>query len=152
MSADPPLSQNRSSSSSIGARAPVWYVWVIGGFLLLQGSSTLLFRLVPALDAAFPALLAITQMIPIHSMLHIVTGLMGLAILRAGGARGAWWFALGFGVFYTGLGLVGQISGQQLGLGLQPFDHAFHLVAGVPGLLAAAIGYRPLIARRELAK
>jgi len=138
--------------SSIGARAPTAYVWVSGGFLLLQGSSTLLFRLVPPLNQAFPALLDVTQMTPVHSLLHIVTGLLALAILWAGGARGAWWFALGFGLFYTSLGLAGQITGQTFGLGLQPFDHAFHLLAGVPGLLAAAAGYRPLILRRETGK
>jgi len=140
------------SLDRVGARAPAWYAWVSGGFLLLQGSSTLLFRLVPALDAAFPQLLATTQMIPIHSLLHIVTGLLALAVLKVGGARGAWWFALGFGLFYTSLAVVGLASGQTFGLGLQPFDHPFHLLAGLPGLVAAAIGYRPLMLKRELAK
>jgi hypothetical protein len=81
-------------------------------------------------------------MIPVHSMLHIVTGLIALAAVRLG-ARGAWWFALGFGTFYTLLALVGLSTGRQLGLGLQPFDHPFHLVAGLPGLLAAGLAYRP---------
>ena len=137
---------------SIGARAPTWYTWASGGFLLLQGSSTLLFRLVPALNAAFPALLDVTQMIPIHSTVHILTGLMALAILKVGGGRGAWWFALGFGTFYTLLALGGLATGQTFGLGLQPFDHSFHLLAGVPGLLAAAVGYRPLMLSRQTAK
>jgi hypothetical protein len=123
---------------SMRARAPRWYTLAAGGFLLLQGVSTLLFRLIPALDVAFPALLATTHMIPVHSTLHILTGLLALAAIYWGEA---WWFALGFGVFYTLLGLAGLISGQQLGLGLQPFDHPFHLLAGLPGLLAAAIGY-----------
>src|SRR5258706_8298581 len=129
---------------SIGTRAPTWYTWISGGFLLLQGTSTLLFRLVPALNAAFPALLDVTQMIPIHSTVHIVTGLTALAILKVGGQRGAWWFALSFGTFYSLLALGGLTIGQTFGLGLQPFDHSFHLLAGVPGVLAAAVGYRPL--------
>lgn len=128
---------------SLGARAPVWYASIVGGFLLLQGSSTLLFRLVPRLNAAFPQLLAVTQMVPIHSLLHIVTGILALAILRAGGARGAWWFALGF---------AGLVMGWTFGLSLQPFDHPFHIVAGVPGLMAAAAGYRPLILKCEPAR
>ena len=132
---------------SIGARAPAWYVWAVGGFLLLQGTSTLLFRLVPALDRAFPALLAVTQMIPLHSVVHIATGLVAFAALRFGG-RAAWWFALAFGLFYTLLGLAGLFAGYTYGLGLQPFDHPFHLLAGVPGLVAAAIGYRPLLLSR----
>ncbi len=128
--------------SGIRAHAPGWYTWVSGGFLLLQGVSTLLFRLVPALDQAFPALLGATQMIPIHSALHILTGLLALSILGWGRQAGCWWFALGFGTFYTLLGAAGLISASQLGLGLQPFDHPFHLLAGLPGLLAAALGDR----------
>jgi hypothetical protein len=140
------------SLDRLGARAPAWYAWVAGGFLLLQGSSTLLFRLVPALNAAFPALLDVTQMTPIHSSLHIVTGLLALAILWVGGARGAWWFALGFGLFYTLLGLAGLATGGTFGLGLQPFDHSFHLLAGVPGLAAAAVAYRPVMRHGLAAK
>lgn len=121
------------------ARAPLLYALVVGGFLLLQGTSTLLFRLVPALDAAFPALLAVTQMIPIHSLVHILTGVLALALIAWGGPRGPWWFALVFGVFYTLLGAAGVLTSAQFGLGLQTFDHPFHLVAGVPGLVAAAV-------------
>jgi len=139
-------------TGAIGVRAPFWYTLVVGGFLLLQGTSTLLFRLVPALDAAFPALLGTTHMMPIHSLLHITTGVLALAVVRWGGARGAWWFALGFGTFYTLLGLSGLWIGDVLGLGLQPFDHPFHLVAGVPGLLAAALAYIPGHLNRELSR
>lgn len=127
----------------IRERAPSWYTLVAGVFLLLQGTSTLLFLLYPPLDHAFPLLLQATRMIPIHSTLHIVTGLMALAVLRWGGLQTAWWFAFLFGIFYTFLGGVGLITGFQFGLGLQPFDHPFHLVAGIPGLVAAAIGYAP---------
>ena len=139
-------------TGSIVARSPYWYTLVVGGFLLLQGASTLLFRLVPALDAALPALLATTKMIPIHSLLHITTGVLALAIIRWGGARGTWWYAAGFGTFYTLLGLSGLMIGDVLGLGLQPFDHPFHLVAGVPGLLAAAFAYFAGPLKREFSK
>lgn len=126
----------------IRMRATAWYTFLSGGFLLLQGTSTLLFRLYPPLDQAFPALLETTRMIPIHSTLHIVTGLLALGVLRWGGAQGAWWFALLFGTFYTTLGLLGLLTGLNFGLGLQAFDHPFHLVAGGPGLLAAALSYQ----------
>jgi hypothetical protein len=128
--------------NTIRARAPVWYTLVSGGFLLLQGTSTLLFRLVPALDRAFPALLGTTHMIPVHSGLHIVTGALAIAVISWGRRGGPWWFALGFGAFYTLLGLTGAITRSPLGLGLQPFDHPFHLLAGLPGLLAATLGNR----------
>ena len=114
------------------------YTAIAGIFLLLQGTSTLAFRLYPPLDHAFPALLAITQMIPIHSTLHIITGLLAVVILYRGGERGAFWFALGFGLFYLGLGLAGVLSGHPMGLGLQPFDHPIHLVLGVVGVVVAA--------------
>ena len=131
--------QAAAKPASLSARAPLIYTWAVGSFLLLQGTSTLLFRLVPALDAAFPALLAVTQMIPIHSLLHIATGVLALGMIYLGGPRGVWWFALLFGLFYTAFGLVGIVTNAQLGLGLQPFDNPFHLLAGVPGLVAAAV-------------
>ena len=114
------------------------YTAVSGIFLLLQGISTLAFRLYPPLDQAFPALLAATHMIPIHSTLHILTGILAVVILYRGKEGEAFWFALGFGLFYLGLGLTGILSGHQMGLGLQPFDHPIHLVLGVVGLLVAA--------------
>ncbi|MBN8581749.1 MAG: DUF4383 domain-containing protein [Anaerolineae bacterium] len=114
------------------------YTAVAGIFLLLQGTSTLTFRLVPALDAAFPQLLAITQMVPTHSMLHIITGVLALVVLFRGGERGALWFSMGFGTFYTGLALYGYITHAPTMLHLQMFDHPFHLLLGLLGLVAAA--------------
>lgn len=113
------------------------YTAISGIFLLLQGTSTLAFRLYPPLDHAFPALLATTHMIPIHSTLHIITGILAVLILYRRKEREAFWFALGFGLFYLILGLSGVLSGHPLGLGLQPFDHPIHLVLGVVGVLVA---------------
>ena len=117
------------------------YTAVSGIFLLLQGTSTLAFRLAPLLDRAFPTLLATTQMIPIHSTLHIITGLLAVTILYRGREHEAFWFAAGFGLFYLMLGLTGVLSGHHLGLGLQPFDHPIHLVLGMVGLLAAYFSF-----------
>ncbi len=139
-------------TGSVGMRSTYWYTLIVGGFLLLQGTSTLLFRLVPALDKAFPMLLGVTHMIPIHSLLHITTGLLALAIIRWGRPRATWWYALGFGTFYTLLGLTGLMFGDVLNLGLQPFDHPFHLVAGVPGLLTAALAYFASPLKTEFSK
>ena len=120
--------------------APVWYARIVGGFLLFQGVVTGLFLLVHPLDEAFPVVLGTTRMVPQHSALHVVTGLLALALLRWGTTRALWWFASGFGCFYTALGLSGLWTGHLLGLELQPFDHPFHLVAGISGLLAAGAG------------
>lgn len=113
------------------------YTAVIGIFLLLQGTSTLAFRLYSPLDEAFPQLLAVTQMVPTHSILHIITGLLALIILFRGGERGAFWFSAGFGSFYTGLALYGYITHAATMFHLQMFDHPFHLLLGLLGLVAA---------------
>lgn len=124
-----------------------FYTALSGIFLLLQGTSTLVFRLYPPLDRAFPQLLGVTQMIPPHSMLHIFTGILALLVLWRGGARGAFWFALGFGAFYSGLALYGYITHAHTIFGLQAFDHPFHLFLGVWGLIVAA--YVLLLERRK---
>jgi hypothetical protein len=115
------------------------YTAVAGIFLLLQGTSTLAFHLFPSLDRAFPALLAVTHMIPPHSILHILTGIVALVVLFRGGGRGSWWFATGFGLFYVGLALFGMITHHPTALGLQSFDHPIHLSLGVLGLLVACV-------------
>ena len=121
-------------------RSPTrFYTGFSGIFLLLQGISTLAFRLFPALDQAFPALLSITRMVPVHSTLHILTGLTALAILLRGGERGPYCFAAGFGTFYTGLALFGMLTHHPTILRLQPFDHPFHLFLGAWGLLVAGL-------------
>ena len=112
------------------------YTAFAGIFLLLQGTSTLAFRLVPSLDQAFPALLSVTQMVPSHSILHILTGLLALAALFLNGERGPFWFATGFGIFYVGLAIVGMMTSQPTVFRMQPFDHPFHLLVGGLGLLA----------------
>ncbi len=112
------------------------YTWVASVGLFVQGTSTLIASLVPAVDRAIPFLLHETKMIPIHSLLHIVSGLIGFAALRFGGSAGPRRYALWFGLFYVALAIVGPLSGHPLGLGLQSFDHYFHAVLGGLGLLA----------------
>jgi hypothetical protein len=108
----------------------VLYARIVGVFLLVQGVVTGTFLLIDPLDNAFPVLLDTTRMVPQHSALHVLTGLLALAVLSRGGARELWWFALGFGLFYTALAVSGLVT----------FDHSIHLLAGIPGLLAAGLG------------
>jgi hypothetical protein len=115
------------------------YTWVASVGLFLQGASTLAALVIPAVDRAIPALLQETQMIPSHSALHIASGVIGFATLRYGGTNGPRRFALGFGLFYVALAIAGALSGQPLGIGLQPFDHSFHAVLGGFGLFAVAV-------------
>lgn len=118
-----------------------FYTSLVGIFLLLQGISTLLFRLIPSLNEAFPQLLTVTQMVPIHSTLHIVTGLIALWILFKGIEVGALWFTIGFTIFYTGLALFGFITHSATIFHLQPFDHPFHLLIGVLGIITLGIHF-----------
>ena len=115
------------------------YTMSAGVFLLAQGTSTLAFRLIPSLDQSFPPLLGITKMVPPHSLLHILTGLLALVVLWRSRARGPFWFALGFGSFYLALALLGITTGHPVMLGLQDFDHPFHILLGVLGILSAAL-------------
>lgn len=118
-----------------------WYAGFCGVFLLAQGISTLAARWIPAFDAAFPALLATTQMVAQHSLLHIGTALLGLAALYKG-RRAPRVFAIGFGLFYLALGVAGMAGGSELCLGLKPFDHPFHILLGALGVLAFGFSRR----------
>lgn len=115
------------------------YTLLVALLLGLQGVSTLAALTVPAFDAALPLLLEQTQMTVQHSALHILTAAIGVAVLRLPGPRATFWFALAFGTFYTALALVGMASGSGLCLGLKSFDHPFHLLLGLPGLVSAGL-------------
>ncbi len=131
-----------------GAGAARTYTLLAGIFLLLQGTSTLAFRLYAPLDHAFPLLLAATQMHPPHSWLHIVTGLLALAAIFSRRPRSGLYFAAGFGVFYTGLALYGLFSHKATWLELQPFDHPFHLLLGLAGIVCAALSAKSELPRK----
>lgn len=120
-------------------RASRAYTAFAGLFLAAQGASTLAALTFPAVDKALPWLLGLTRMVPVHSSLHLLTAVVALAAFRLGYSRA---FAIGFGLFYSGLAAVGWATGSQLCLALQPFDHPFHLVLGGLGLIAAAIDMR----------
>jgi hypothetical protein len=132
-------------------RQPARLYTAVYGFVgLFQATLSFAFYFFPELDQAFPFLLAMPHMIPIHSTLHFVTSILALVIFYRGGERGAFWFSFGFGLFYIGLGLAGWLTGQQLGLGLQPFDHPFHLFLGALALLAAGLTFYRSIAIRKV--
>lgn len=119
-------------------KQPARLFTAIYGFLgVFQGLLSFVFYFFPTFDQAIPVLQAIPHMIPIHSTLHLVTSLLALWIFYRGGERGAFRFAFGFGLFYMALGFAGWVTGLQFGLGLQPFDHPFHIFIGALGLLGA---------------
>jgi hypothetical protein len=125
------------------------YTAVYGFLGVFQATLSYAFHFFPSLDQAVPFLQAIPHMILVHSTLHFVTSLLALVIFFRGGERGAFWFTFGFGLFYTVLGFAGWLTGLQFGLGLQPFDHPFHLFLGTLALLAAAPTIIQFLASRK---
>lgn len=74
----------------------------------------------------------------IHNLVHIASGLLGLAL--AGSRSGARLYALGFGAVYLLVTIIGFIDGNDV-LGLIPVntaDNFLHLVIALTGLAAGA--------------
>jgi len=115
------------------------YTLFVGYFLLIQGSFTLLFNLVPALDHGFPYLLRYNPMSPLHSVLHTSTGILAMISLYRFPSKGPLWFAFLFGVFYSSLGYFGPHVHEALHLHLQNYDHSIHFVIGMGGIVAAFV-------------
>lgn len=72
----------------------------------------------------------------IHNLVHIASGLLGLALM--GSVAGARAFALGFGAVYLLVTIIGFINGDHV-LGLIPVntaDNFLHLVIALTGLAA----------------
>ncbi len=73
-----------------------------------------------------------------HNLVHIASGLLGLAL--AGSASGARAYAIGFGAVYLLVTIIGFIDGEDV-LGLIPVDTAdnfLHLAISLTGLAAGA--------------
>jgi len=76
-----------------------------------------------------------------HNVVHIATGLVGLAVWRSyGGARA---YAIGLGVVYTGIAIWGFAigSGESI-LGFLPVnseDNVLHLLIALAGLFAGVL-------------
>jgi hypothetical protein len=77
-----------------------------------------------------------------HHLIHLVTGAILLVAGRDPSPARA--LALGFGVFYTGLAVIGIVDGEEV-LGLieaDVADKAFHTVLGLASLAAGLLSPR----------
>jgi Domain of unknown function (DUF4383) len=84
-----------------------------------------------------------------HHLIHLVSGLILIALARVADlARAA---ALGFGVFYTGLAVIGIVDGEEV-LGLIEADAADKLFHTVLGLASLGAGLASGGARRGQAE
>ena len=115
------------------------YLWVLGASLLLQGSISLILRIIHIPPPAFT--LNAINADPLHATIHIVWGLVMLALLVDARRRGPRAIALlgqSFGAFYIGLALLGVLFYHPFGLRLDLGENLFHFTCG-PTTLALSI-------------
>lgn len=138
-------------SSPASARVQHAYLWLVMAGLLAQGGGSLLLDLRPDVQAATPSLLAtVMNGNAPHAALHIVWGVLGLAILsvvRTPAAR--LWLGLVFGVFYTGLGFLGVGVHHPFSMRLELPENLFHLTVGPLMLMVTWLAWRVKAELRE---
>ena len=120
------------------------YLALVGSVLLAQGLASW------ALDASghagnqLPNRFANSD--PWHAGIHVAWGaVMLVALLRGLDERGCIRLTLAFGVFYTGLGLLGVAVHHPLGLRLDRGENVFHLLVGP---ITLALGLTAMRVRR----
>ena len=75
-----------------------------------------------------------------HNIVHLASGLLGLALSRT--AAGGFAFALGFGLTYALVTVWGLITGDNILFGLAPVnpaDNVLHAAIAAAGILAALV-------------
>ena len=123
------------------------YLLAAGALLLGQGAASLLARATGRDPHATTRLLSD----PAHATVHLVWGVVLLGVLvlpgvrvlpgvlgRRGDPAPAEWVALGFGVFYVGLLLLGLAVHHPFGLEIDGPENAFHAVVGPAALIVWA--------------
>jgi hypothetical protein len=118
------------------------YLGIVGALLLGQGAISLALRaggiqLTPLAQAFMNA-------DTLHAAVHVAWGLtLLLAVVIAPRRRPLGGLALVFGVFYTGLALLGTVVDNPFGLLLGIGENVFHFVVGPATLV---VGVRGLVA------
>jgi hypothetical protein len=112
------------------------YLWLLGAGLLLEGAVLLVLEALPSARAALPA--GIAPIDTLHNAVHVLWGLTILVFLISGlnDAQTAV-LAIGFGMFYLALAVLGTVMDDPFELRLGPGENAFHYLAGS---LALALG------------
>ena len=107
------------------------YLCLLGASLLLQGIISLILRIIQIPPPAFT--LNSINADPLHATIHIVWGLVMLAVLVDARRRGPRAIALlgqSFGAFYIGLALLGVLVYHPFGLRLDLGENLFHFIIG----------------------
>lgn len=117
------------------------YLLTAGALLLGQGGASLLVRATGRDPHATTRLLSD----PVHAAIHLLWGVVLLGVLvlpgvlgRGGDPAPAERAALGFGVFYVGLLVLGLLVHHPFGLEIDGPENAFHAVVGPAALIVWA--------------
>jgi hypothetical protein len=109
------------------------YAQILGIVLLLTG----ILGFVPGLSHGGD-LLGIFAIDPLHNVVHLLSGIVGVVIGTVAGGRYARWFAGGFGVVYGLVTVIGFIQGVTV-LGLIAVNVADNLLHAVIALASLAV-------------
>jgi hypothetical protein len=131
----------------LATRLVVAYLWATGTLLLFHGIASLLLRFTghddPSLTHGF------VHADNLHAVIHIVWGAIMLAFVgRQASVRQCTALALTFGVFYTGLAILGTVVYHPFGLDLGPFENGFHFIVGPTSLLLGGWATRAMRERQ----
>jgi hypothetical protein len=117
------------------------YLALVGGLLFLQGATSL--ALAAAGITLTPLVQAFVNADALHALVHVAWGLLLLlAVLVAPTGPPLAGLALVFGVFYTGLALLGTVVHDPFGLRLGIGENLFHFVVGPATLCVGALARR----------
>jgi hypothetical protein len=122
-------------------QSPVWlvrrYLWLLGVGLLLEGAMLL------ALAVLAQPVPGVAPIDTLHNAIHVLWGVTILGFLISGldDAQAAV-LAMGFGLFYLALAILGTVSDNPLGLRLGAGENAFHYLVGSLALLLGILAWR----------
>jgi hypothetical protein len=122
-------------------RTPTLFLALAGPGLLFQGAISLALHAGGWQSDDMPQRLANAD--PLHASIHVVWGAASLAVLalvadESSRAR----FVLAFGVFYSGLAVLGLVFHHPLGMHLDRGENVFHLLVAPTALLVGLAGVR----------
>jgi hypothetical protein len=122
------------------------YLALLGATLLAQGLASWLLDWTGNASTSLPWRFANAD--PRHAFIHVTWGAVMLVLLWRGlDERGCVRLALAFGVFYSGLAVLGLAVHHPLGLRLDRGENVFHLLVGpitlALGMLALRVERAP---------
>jgi Domain of unknown function (DUF4383) len=124
---------DRSMPQAPGTSIANWYATALGAVLLVFG----ILGFFPIFGGPTGNEFGIFAINPLHNVVHIVTGIVGLAAGLSGRVTYARWYALVFGIVYALITIIGFIQGTTV-LGIIPVnvaDNILHLAIAVSALV-----------------